>query len=458
MKGYKNTQLGIISIWLLVLTMIVGLSSCKDELLERKTETRLVTFNSMGGSEVPPQTVFVSTTIRKPENPTRELYFFSGWYLDEDITRSFSYSTVIGSDMTLYAGWRPAVVVSFESNGGTLIENDTIPVGETVPTPVDPSRDNSVFLGWYLDADLTTEFNFPTTPINQDLTLYAKWMEGITLTFETNASVSLPGIGVLPGTVIAAPTDPVVPESTFMGWFADEALQIPYDFSQPLTENATAYAKWFQNIYTLRGEPVANPTYYVITGFKPEFTNTSELYIPNNIGGMPVRRIDASGETAHRFYGKTTITEVYLEEGITHLLHDAFRNCSNLTTVRFPSTLINIGNHVFNGCVSLSGALKIPDTLTSWGGSSFINCSSLEKVELPLNYALIPNGTFRGCSNLQELYIPRTALVTKESATGTDPIRFTHADLKIYVPANLVGQYQSDANWSEYASRIQAIP
>ena len=30
----------------------------------------------------------------------------------------------------------------------------------------------------------------------------------------------------------------------FRGWYADEALTVPYDFSQPVTATLTLYAKW----------------------------------------------------------------------------------------------------------------------------------------------------------------------------------------------------------------------
>ena len=66
--------------------------------------THTVTFNSVGGSEVPSQTVKHGSKVDKPENPTREGYTFVGWYHGDDLW-SFSKDKVKNS-ITLTARWR----------------------------------------------------------------------------------------------------------------------------------------------------------------------------------------------------------------------------------------------------------------------------------------------------------------------------------------------------------------
>lgn len=48
--------------------------------------------------------------------------------------------------------------------------------GEKVAKPTDPTRNRYDFGGWYSDAELTQEYNFDT-PVNDNITLYAKWNE-----------------------------------------------------------------------------------------------------------------------------------------------------------------------------------------------------------------------------------------------------------------------------------------
>lgn len=64
-----------------------------------------VSFESNGGSEVVSQLVADGGVAFKPEEPMRERYTFGGWYIDAALTKPFSFSTPITSDITLYAKW-----------------------------------------------------------------------------------------------------------------------------------------------------------------------------------------------------------------------------------------------------------------------------------------------------------------------------------------------------------------
>ncbi|HQD38534.1 MAG TPA: InlB B-repeat-containing protein [Candidatus Avimonas sp.] len=74
-----------------------------------------VTFVLNGGTEVPPQTVFTGEMAVKPDDPTRaseaisdtvtRVYTFDKWYIDEECTVPYDFSTPVIDDITLYAGW-----------------------------------------------------------------------------------------------------------------------------------------------------------------------------------------------------------------------------------------------------------------------------------------------------------------------------------------------------------------
>ncbi len=70
------------------------------------------------------------------------------------------------------------VTVRFETNGGTLVESQLIEKGTNATEPTNPTKDGYTFLGWYTDEALTTEYDFSTS-VNEDITLYAKWIEVI---------------------------------------------------------------------------------------------------------------------------------------------------------------------------------------------------------------------------------------------------------------------------------------
>lgn len=64
-----------------------------------------ISFDSQGGSEVTPITIKAGETIILPDDPTKEGYEFLGWYLDKELTNSFSISLKLDNDITLYAKW-----------------------------------------------------------------------------------------------------------------------------------------------------------------------------------------------------------------------------------------------------------------------------------------------------------------------------------------------------------------
>lgn len=69
------------------------------------TEVYTVTFDSYGGTPVPPaQEVEYGLTATEPAAPEKTGYTFDGWYLDE-AEEPFDFDTIITSDITLTAKW-----------------------------------------------------------------------------------------------------------------------------------------------------------------------------------------------------------------------------------------------------------------------------------------------------------------------------------------------------------------
>lgn len=80
----------------------------------------------------------------------------------------------------------PTYTVTFDSNGGSPVESQTVLSGSCAQPPEEPTWDGSFFLYW---ADETgAEYSF-ATPVTADLTLTAVWTGGpedtYTITFDT---------------------------------------------------------------------------------------------------------------------------------------------------------------------------------------------------------------------------------------------------------------------------------
>lgn len=80
----------------------------------------------------------------------------------------------------------------------------------------------------------------------------------------------------------------------------------------------------------------------------------------------------------------------------------AFRDCTSLTNIEFPSGLQSIGTAAFRGCTSLK-KLVLPDSLTELGAGAFVGCTGLTSVTFGKNITAPSTECFYDCENLAEI-------------------------------------------------------
>lgn len=194
----------------------------------------------------------------RPTDPTEKGWIFKGWYEDDDyIGDVFDFEkTQITQDITLTARWAQAFTVKFDTNGhghATVPADQTVELNGKATKPADPTAEGYVFRGWYTTAACTTEFDF-NTPIAADTTLYAKWDEIYTVTFNVGGHGTAPTPQkVENGSKATKPENPTAKGWRFDGWYTDEKCTARYDFDKAVTANTTLYAKWTQ-LFTLTFE------------------------------------------------------------------------------------------------------------------------------------------------------------------------------------------------------------
>ena len=188
---------------------------------------------------------------------------FGGWYDNENFEgEPFNFDTAITENKTLYAKWTAGpYTVSFEANGANAtgmpvaqkVEKDA---NATAPEEA-PAADGLVFDDWYGNAGCTGDaFDFESTPITADKTLYAKWTAApVTVTFDAN--------GVTPegywpadqtttygGAVTAPGQMPASESKNFVDWYTNASCEgDAYNFATPVTTDLTLYAKWTNKVY-----------------------------------------------------------------------------------------------------------------------------------------------------------------------------------------------------------------
>ena len=149
-----------------------------------------VTFDTNGGSTVASQQVSDGGKASRPTvNPSKEAdaqytYSFENWYKDAALTEVFDFDTeTISSATTIYAKWNTTTneyTVTFNTNGGSSVDSQSVAYGSKVNEPTEPTRDadssnNYEFAGWYRDSALNYEFDFDNATITSATTIYAKW-------------------------------------------------------------------------------------------------------------------------------------------------------------------------------------------------------------------------------------------------------------------------------------------
>ena len=260
-------------------------------------------------------------------------YTLVGWFSDAAGTKSYSTSTPITADITVYRKWAAAqtetyYIVTFETNGGSAVASQNVKSGECVQRPADPTRDGSVFKGWYKNKYLLGEYDF-STPVTSDITLYAGWTTNSSSSYHyvtikdtgDYKSGSTITVQVQDGKTLASFFESnsinIQPSGyTFGGWFSDEAATLPYDINTtPVTADITVYRKWVKN------ETKITVKYYVpsemdntiLTG---NIVTSWRLQLTEEIGKneiLPPPGIDSF--TASVTNGSTTFTNTYYISG-----------------------------------------------------------------------------------------------------------------------------------------------
>ena len=150
------------------------------------------------------------------------------------------------------AGKTTKYTVTFDSNGGTLVESQEVEKNALATKPADPEKDGYVFVGWFSDSQLSEAYDFDTK-VSKAITLYAKWessASSFTVRFVTGTDDVIDDQIVARGAKVTAPVNPTKNLFVFSGWYLDEALTTKFDLNSTVTKDLLLYAG-FKQVYVL---------------------------------------------------------------------------------------------------------------------------------------------------------------------------------------------------------------
>jgi uncharacterized repeat protein (TIGR02543 family) len=308
-----------------------------------------VTFDSGGGTSVPSQTVEIDGTVTVPADPVRQGYTFVFWHLKGAVT-AYDFNTPVNSDITLVAKWDEIFyTVTFDSDGGTSVQSQTVRSDDTVTVPANPERQGYTFVFWYLE-DAATAYDF-STPVSSDITLVAKWSEIFyTVTFDSNGGTSVQSQTVKSDSAVIVPANPTRQGYTFVFWHLEGATTA-YNFKTPVNSDITLVAKWNEIPSVVKAE------WYVPSG--------SPYAIYN-----PIRAVcyfkwpTVYGATTYALYRSTSATGTGTLLGQTSDLsirvEEAFASAGTYTRYYWVIATINGGKTVRPD----NGGIKVTYTVT----------------------------------------------------------------------------------------------
>ena len=94
------------------------------------------------------------------------------------------------------------------------------------------------------------------------------------------------------------------------------------------------------------------------------------------------------------------LKKVIINEGIEEIAPHAVADSEKLTSVEFPSTLKEIGESAFEGCISLKN-INLPEGLKRIYKYAFEECISIESIIIPSTVTAIGYNAFQNCKNLK---------------------------------------------------------
>jgi formylglycine-generating enzyme required for sulfatase activity len=360
-------------------------------------ETFTVTFDSGGGTEIPPQDVEWGKTAMRPADPTLSGFRFDNWYVvgTSDI---YDFDAEVTSNINLYAKWEFIDIPNLNSiaelaewlaekpaNSSTTAYTVNLNVGS-----LEGSADTAGSLGStllknnkFVKLDLSGS-DFDEIPEDAFKTKGGP--------FTTLVEIIMPNSVETIGTYAFGGCNYLT--SVTIGSGVIEIGFAPFSACRRLTEinvspNNTAYSAEGGILYnkdktTLVAYPSAK----------------GSINIPNGV--------KAIGNAA---FDNCSITDVTIPTSVTSIESDAFEFCLNLTSVTFtaPSQVASIGQCAFILCKKLT-SITIPNSVNSIEDSAFEECTSLTSVTFEGSGITIgetafpegPNGI--GADQLKTLY------------------------------------------------------
>lgn len=264
-----------------------------------------------------------------------------------------------------------------------------------------------------------TAVHLPASIIKLDRYSFANCGSLISVTIDATVPPTLDNMnnnpfGGSPISLIFAPKESVS---------AYKAAQVWKDYTiistqgSTLTVNITT-AGTLSDAITQQGVALTDVGNLIVTG-----TLNSEDFRVMSKSMTQLTSADLSGTTieeipASAFDGKVQLLSFKAPATIKRIGDKAFAGCRLLKELPFGDKIVSIGTRAFENCVSLTGKLVFPASLTSLSDYAFNGCIGLDSVDMKACKSLgsIASYAFQNCTGLQSVeFSPTTSSIGSQA-------------------------------------------
>ena len=378
--------------------------------------------------------------ITLPDAPKKESYEFVGWFFDKDtfnnqLKEDTYLNKSLDQNINVYANYlfkeEPVkeFTVTFDTCGGDKMDSITTSIISSEPIP---TRDGYTFLGWYLENTYISKVTFPYE-VTQNITLYAKWGENL----PTSISFVVSAEGVLTEVNGISETNNVV--------------IIPNQVDN-IEVKEIKKELFLNNIYI---EKLVIPETVTTLGYRMCYgcTNLKEVNLPDNISVIPdyafekctlLEKINIPQslvQIRNDAFAESGIKEFIAPDSFKEIWGYAFKDCKNLEKVDLNKTT-SIGDMSFENCTKLS-SIVLPNTLVELGTYVFSGCTLLNNIKMPSNPIEITNtfiygsGYYNDAKNWENgiLYVDNYLITTNNDLLNQQSINVKEGTIVIAINA-----------------------
>jgi hypothetical protein len=204
-------------------------------------------------------------------------------------------------------------------------------------------------------------------------------------------------------------------------------------------------ASWAE-VYT---DPATGVNYYYQVGIaassvtkSPSVSGDIEILSQFTVDGSTYRVENIDKEA---FRDCSNLTNVTIPNSVVNIGIGAFLR-SGLTSITIPNSVTNIGSGAFEECHGLTSVI-IPNSVTNLGGGAFFACAGLTSITLPNSLTKIDRDAFAYCRALTEIYSYIENPFKVDWWRGVDLKK-----IQLYVPKGTMDKYQATGGWHEFTN------